>query len=47
MGWIGAFDKCPECGYEDRTITIEAPSAAELGLDDPALAIEDMTSFDR
>ena len=47
IGWLNSFKNCPACGYEVQPQTIEAPSAAELGLDDPALAIEDMTNFDR
>jgi len=47
IGWLNSFKNCPECGYEVQPQTIEAPSAAELGLDDLALAIEDKTNFDR
>jgi len=47
LGWIGSLDKCPECGYEAQPKTIENPTAADFGLDGPALAIEDKTYFDR
>jgi hypothetical protein len=47
IGWLDPFTHCPECGYEVQPKAIENPSAADLGLDDLPLAIEDKTNFDR